>query len=286
MILILTIAWCWITCTCDYTNAFTMAYLDTPMWIKLPRGYRSEVSGPACLQLLRSLYGTTFAPKLWCDCLFAALKEYGLTQSKYDPCLFCKPGMMACVYVDDLVLAFKQQSEKDKFFQFMKEKSFDLTIGDTLDAFLGIKFDTLANGGFNLTQPALTQKIIEATGMSNCNPCPTPSTPNQPLAKDPDGEPMSEVWSYPSVVGMLLYLSNNSRPDLVFAVSQVARFTHDPKQSHAAAIKRIVRYLVGTADKGTIIKPDGTLTLSSHSDSDFAGLFKVDPADSKTSAQS
>jgi Reverse transcriptase (RNA-dependent DNA polymerase) len=287
MILILTIAWSWITCTCDYTNAFTMAHLDNPIWIRLPRGYRSEQFGQTCLELLRSLYGTTFAPKLWCDCLFAALKEYGLVQSKFDPCMFCKPGMMACVYVDDLILAFKHAYEKEKFFQFMKDKYFDLTIGDTLDAFLGIKFEALPQDkGFNLTQPALIQKIIDATGMNTSNPSPTPTTPNQPLAKDPEGEPMDERWSYPSIIGMLLYLSNNSRPDLVFAVSQVARFTHDPKQSHAAAVKRIVRYLVGTADKGTIIKPDGTLALTSYSDSDFAGLFKVDPENSVTSAQS
>jgi Reverse transcriptase (RNA-dependent DNA polymerase) len=239
MILVLTISWSWITCTCDYTNAFITAHLENPIWIKLPRGYRSALPGKTCLKLLRSLYGTTFAPKMWSDCLFAALKEYGLTQSQYDPCLFSKPGMMACVYVDDLILAFKETSEKTNFFQFMQEKLFELTMGDSLEAFLGIKFQSLPDGGFNLTQPALINKIIEATGMQNCNACPTPSTPNQPLAKDPEGTPMTEPWSYPSVVGMLLYLSNNSRPDLVFAVSQVARFTHDPKQSHAGAIKRI-----------------------------------------------
>jgi hypothetical protein len=97
-------------------------------------------------------YGTTFAPnKLWSDCLFAALKEYGLTQSKFDPCLFSKPGMMACVYVNDLILAFKEAAEKEKFFEFMKQKAFDLTVGETLDAFLGIKFDRLPDGSFNLT---------------------------------------------------------------------------------------------------------------------------------------
>ena len=173
MILILTTAWNWITCTCDYTNAFVTAHLDSPIWIKLPKGYRSELTGETCLELKRSLYGTTFAPKLWCDCLFAALKEYGLIQSKFDPCLVSRPGIMACVYVDDLILAFKDPAEKEKFFQFMKDKNFDLTIGDTLEAFLGIKFETLTDGGFNLTQPALIQKIIDATGMQGSNPSPT-----------------------------------------------------------------------------------------------------------------
>ena len=137
-----------------------------------------------------------------------------------------------------------------------------------------------------MTQPALIEKIIEATGMQNCNRSPTPATPNQPLGKDPDGEPMNEPWSYPSVVGMLLYLSTNSRPDICYAVSQVARFTHNSMQSHATAIKRIVRHLAGTKDKGSIMKPDGTLQLNCMSDADFAGLCNHDPMEDKSSAKS
>ena len=66
---------------------------------------------------------------------------------------------------------------------------------------------------------------------------------------------------YSSIVGMLLYLSTNARPDITFAVSQVARFNHSPKKSHASAIKTIVCYLHRTADKGTIVTPTGDLSL-------------------------
>ena len=66
-------------------------------------------------------------------------------------------------------------------------------------------------------------------------------TPSEvrPLGKDEDGEPCSEPWSYASVVGMLMYLASNSRPDFVYAVHSCARFTHCPKQIHAKALKRI-----------------------------------------------
>ena len=83
---------------------------------------------------------------------------------------------------------------------------------------------------------------------------------------------MKESWSYPSVVGMLLYLCSNTRPDISFAVSQVARFTHAPKQSHATAVKTIVRYLSGTMNKGTIVMLPGTFRLTCFPDSDFASL--------------
>ena len=119
----------------------------------------------------------------------------------------------------------------------MKTQGFTLTMDDTLESFLGIKFKRHDDGSFSLTQPALIEKIMEATGMVDCNRSPTPAAPKQPLGKDPDGEPMTDTWNYRSVVGMLLYLSTNSRPDISYAVSQVCRFTHDPKQSHAVAVK-------------------------------------------------
>jgi hypothetical protein len=288
MVLILALTWGWTTCTCDYSNAFIHAKLDTPVWIHLPRGFRSTLPGRTCLKLKRSLYGTSFAGKLWSDCLTKALLDYGLEQCTLagEPCLFAKPGMMAVVHVDDLVLCFKDPKERDVFLKKMREYGFTLEMDRSLEAFLGIKFERLPDDSFNMTQPALIDKILQHTGMENCNSSTTPAAPNQPLGKDPEGEPMSESWDYRATVGMLLYLSTNTRPDITYAVSQVARFTHDPKQSHAQAVKRIVRYLKGTQDKGTIMKPDGTLAINCMSDADFAGLFKHEPMNEKSSAKS
>jgi hypothetical protein len=97
---------------------------------------------------------------------------------------------------------------------------------------------------------------------------------------------MTETWNYRSIVGMLLYLSTNTRPDIAFAVSQVARFCHNPKRSHASAVKTLVRYLHRTSDMGMIVKPIGTLDLDCYVDADFAGLHGRDPDRSPTSAKS
>ena len=97
---------------------------------------------------------------------------------------------------------------------------------------------------------------------------------------------MDEEWSYPSVVGMLLYLSTNTRPDITMAVSQVARFNHSPKKSHATAVKMIIRYLKRTHDKGTVIRPTGTLELDCWVDASFGNLYKVDPDDKPSAAKS
>jgi hypothetical protein len=97
---------------------------------------------------------------------------------------------------------------------------------------------------------------------------------------------MKEAWNYRSIIGMLLYLSTNTRPDIAFAVSQAARFSNNPKQSHATAVKTIVRYLLGTKDKGTVVTPTGKLDLKLYVDADFAGLYKREPDTDPNSARS
>ena len=72
---------------------------------------------------------------------------------------------------------------------------------------------------------------------------------------------------------MLLYLAQNTRPDIVFAVHQCARFTHCPKKAYEDVIKRICRYLKGTKEWGLIMNPTRQMTLNCYVDADFAGLW-------------
>ena len=117
-------------------------------------------------------------------------------------------------------------------------------------------------------------------GLENAKKAKTPAT-EQRLPKDENGEPCNETFNYASVVGMLMYLAGNTRPDISFAVHQCARYTHFPRHSHEVALKRIGRYLIGTRDKGLIIKPSNEMKIDMYVDADFAGLWgyedKSDP---------
>ena len=86
---------------------------------------------------------------------------------------------------------------------------------------------------------------------------------------------------------MLLYLSTNTRPDIAFAVSQVCRFSSDPKQSHATAVKTILRYLKKTEDVGMIIRPtESPWHLDLYVNADFCGLFGQEEARDPNSVRS
>jgi hypothetical protein len=113
-------------------------------------------------------------------------------------------------------------------------------------------------------QQGLTKHIIEALGHDSKFSTPT-NTPadTAALGKDVDRKEASGSINYASVIGMLLYLGQ-SCPDISFAMHQCVGYTHSPKQSHEDVIKRIVRYLKGTLNKGLILTPSCSLKMDRH----------------------
>jgi len=126
----------------------------------------------------------------------------------------------------------------------LKDLGHNLTLkpeGGTF-AFVGIHSKRIDKDIF-LTQTSLTtssiNKVNNYTVMDQASTKPTLAACKS-LGTDTNGEPFDEEWSCPAAVGMILYISSNSRPDIQCMVHQVARFSHCLKKSHAQAIKRII----------------------------------------------
>ena len=268
----------------DYNNAFAQATLDEDIFVEIPKGFEPKEGPPdQVLKLQKTLYGLVQAPRAFYEHLGKNLSKRGFRPSEHDPCLWLHEDMVCLVYVDDCIFSAKDKSKIDVMLKDLS-KDLELTIEGDVSAFLGIQIEKTA-GGFKLTQPGLIKRVIEATGLQDANPDHTPAA-NVPLGTDTEGELCNEDWEYASVVGMLMFLAQNSRPDIAFATHQCARFTHAPKASHAKAVKRIVRYLKGTSDKGIIMKPSGDLGVDCYVDADFAGLYGVEDSQDPICAKS
>ena len=273
----------------DYTNAFVQANLKKgeQIFVEIPQYFKS-VDGFAnpVLSLKKALYGSASSPlRFFEHCRDGFLKR-GFTQSKYDPCLFLKDGLVALVYVDDCLFFGRNGQALDDLVTDL-QKDYDLKCEGTVGAFLGIDIQHLPDGRLELKQTGLIDKVLDETNMQDSHAQPTPATAT-PLGPDIDGDPPDEKWRYATVVGMLMYLAGNSRPDIAFAVHQCARFTHAPRKSHEQAVKRICRYLRGTRDRGLIFSPsDGNaLQLDCYVDADFAGLWGTEDDQSPMSVKS
>jgi len=264
----------------DYVNAFAQAKLDKDVFIETPQGFDHMFPEGSVLKLNRSLYGMTDAPLIFFQLLKTNLEKLGFRQAAHlDPCLFIHKKAICLSFVDDQLHFAHDPADLDKIIQDLRDLGMDLTVeSDDVSAYLGIQF-TRKGDTIELKQEGLISKVLETTGMQDCNPDAVPAAP-KPLGKDPHGDPFEESWNYRSVVGQLLYLAGNSRPDIAFAVHQAARFSHDPKKSHGVAVKRIVRYLQGTKTRGMIFKPTNDWKIDCWVDADFCGLWgSEDPDD-------
>ena len=147
--------------------------------------------------------------------------------------------------------------------------------GESLSEFLGIDIKTLNDGVFQFCQTGLIHKVLEATGMEHSYVLPTHINVEAPLGTDVNVYEAKRDWpnSYASVIGMMLYLASNTRPDISFAVHQCERFTHNTKVSHETAVKRICRYLQGTKENVLVFNPSKKLVVDCYADADFAGLW-------------
>ena len=231
----------WTTISVDWICAFPQTPLEEPMSVQTPRGFLNKYGKDGCLKLAKSLYGSKFAPRLWYQYLRKALLKLGLRECPYNKCLFYRPGLLMILYVDNAGIAAPNRTNVEEFVDELRAEGFELEIEGDFTEYLGIGIEEMDDGTRHMTQKRLIQKIIAATKLTNCKPNWTP-TKKEALGSDPDGERWdNKEWNYASVVGMLLYVSNNTRPDITYAVSQVAHFTAAPRVSHATAVKTIVR---------------------------------------------
>ena len=100
--------------------------------------------------------------------------------------------------------------------------------------------------------------------MEDCKPVITPMQTSCKLREDDDSK-STDLRQYRSMIGSLLYVTA-SRPNVMQAVRQVARFEAAPKESHVLAVKRIFRYLKGTEEFGLWYPKGKDLSLIAYTD--------------------
>ena len=81
----------------------------------------------------------------------------------------------------------------------------------------------LEDGTVWIGQPSYTESILKHCGMIDAKAVKTPANPGMKLNKATDESECVDPELYQSVVGKLLYLSSWSRPDIAFAVCNVAK---------------------------------------------------------------
>jgi len=171
------------------------------------------------------------------------------------------------IYVDDIIFGSTNDSLCKEFSQDMQSE-FEMSMMGELNFFLGLQIKQTKNGIF-ISQSKYSKELFNKFGMKNAKPMATPMSIACYLDKDENGQSI-DIKKYRGMIGSLLYLSA-SRPDIIFSVCMCARYQSNSKESHLSAVKRIMRYLLGTINLGLWYPKNSSYNLVGYSNSDFVG---------------
>lgn len=282
LLFILTVAQRLRSTTINFNAAFVQSDLPEPIYLELSPGY-AVPNEDKVYKVDKYLYGDVRAARLWYKHLSSALvSKMNFKKSTIDSCLYLRDGLVFVFYVDNGIIVSPDDEKTQSFISELCQWKFDLDIEADYAGYLGVDIIAQPDGTLLMSQTGLIERILVDLGLTNSTS--TKATPAaEILGPFKASPPFEECFNYRSVIGKILYVSSNTRCEITLANHQCARFSIDPRAPHGIAIKRIGRYLLGSRDKGMIIKPTKDITLNCYADANFAGLFSTsDPDDPKS----
>jgi Reverse transcriptase (RNA-dependent DNA polymerase) len=277
LLLTLTLLNGWHTRQLDFVQAYPQAKISHQQFVELPKGIDIEGVDPRLwvFEVINNVYGGKDAGRQWYLHLKDKLEAIGFRQSAFDECTFYRGRVMYCLYTDDTILAGPTIKEINECIRDMEKAGLILTVEGELADFLGVNITRNDDGTFTLTQPSLIDSIIEEVFGKDPDALPsaksTPMASSKLLSRHLGSPEFHGSYQVRRIVGKLNFLANSSRADIAYATHQIARFVASPRIEHGEAIEWLVRYLIGTRNKGCEILPDEDGGIELYADADFAG---------------
>lgn len=253
----------------DVATAFLNGELDPEdeVYVRMPDAF-----GGQTYRLRKALYGLKQAARAWHAKLLAELTKLGFTASDADPCMFYKGAegdkIYLLIYVDDGILIGAKKNIQAALAAIAG--AFDIKDIGEVTYFLGLQLRRdWDQGKIWLGQPKYARDMLDRFGMTDCKAVRSPMEVNTRLSRH-DGVLVDPDTPYAELVGSLLYLTVNTRPDLAFAAGVLSRFVSAPTDVHWKAAKRVLRYIAGTLDRGVVYQR-GHARIEAYTDADYAG---------------
>ncbi|KAI3669359.1 hypothetical protein L6452_40592 [Arctium lappa] len=257
----------------DVKTAFLHGILKEEVYVSQPEGFVNQDKPDHVYILDKALYGLKQAPRAWYDVLSKFLVKSGFSKGKIDTALFIKKEkadiILIQIYIDDIIFGSTNPKYCKNFSNLMVSR-FQMNMMGEMNFFLGLQVKQFSTGIF-INQSKYILDILRMYKMENCKSIGTPMAPGTKIHTDPSGKSV-DVRTYRGMIGSLMYLTS-SRPDIMFSTCLCSRYQAAPKESHLAAVRRIFRYLKGTADLGLWYPKDTGFQLTAYSDADHAGCM-------------
>ncbi|KAD5960846.1 hypothetical protein E3N88_12318 [Mikania micrantha] len=252
-------------------------YMKIPKGLKLPEALKSTPRDMCAIKLQRSLYGLKQSGRMWYNRLNEYLEKEGYKSDVISPCVLIKRSLtqftIIAVYVDDInIIGSLEEIEKAAE---MLKKEFEMKDLGSTKLCLGLQFEHLCNGTF-VHQSNYIEKMLKRFNMDKAHPFNIPmivrlldENKDSYRPQEEGEEILGPEVPYLSAIGALMYLANNTRPDIAFSVHVLARYSSNPTRRHWNGIKHIFRYICGTRDLGLFYEKSKKSQLIGYADAGY-----------------
>ena len=144
-------------------------------------------------------------------------------QSIVDECVFYRYDILFIVYVDNGMFFGNSDDAITSIIQQMKDKGLNIEDQGHLADYVGVNIKKLHDFTHEFTQRALINSIIDDVDTRNSYTKPVPTKVALQLHAFKDSSKFAEKFNYSSIIGKLNYLGQTTKPDIVYAVHQVAK---------------------------------------------------------------
>jgi transposase InsO family protein len=261
----------------DIKTAFLNGDIEEEIYMRQPPGFEK---GTGVCKLNKSLYGLKQSARVWNKAFNDVVLKFGFVQNEIDKCLYSyRSKSDVCyliVHVDDILVASNNENLINEF-KYHLAKYFEMKDMGNVKHFLGIDVNRDDEGNYIISQSKYIDEIVEDAKLSDGK------TSKFPLMtgyyRHTDDSLLDTNDEYRKLIGKLLYISTNTRPDITAAVGILSKKVSNPSMTDMVEVKRVIRYLNGTKDlklKLSDVKSFGTIAM--YSDASWA----EDPNDRKS----
>jgi hypothetical protein len=220
------------------------------------------------VQLLKALYGTLRAARLFWEKLSKKLQEWGFVVNPYDSCVVNKMiGGKQCTvgwHVDDIKISHVDTKIVDHIIDLMdgefgKEEPVNKSRGKVHD-YLGMTFDFTVKGQVTVSMVDYIRSLIAEMPSDMKGKAATPAAYHLFKVNHDDPVLLSRDKSdvFHRMVMQLLYLCKRGRPDILTAISFLCKRTLAPDEDDYKKLTRVMRYLQGSLFLKLVLAADGT----------------------------
>ena len=160
------------------------------------------------------------------------------------------------LYMNDLLIMTEDDEELTSLKRGLIAR-FEMKDMGEVKRFLGMEIEYESND-IKIHQANYIHTLLHRHEMQDCNSMNTPMDTSIKLTATTDSDVKVDSSQYQQYIGELMFAAIATRPDIMYAVSQLSSYNSNPCQRHLAAAKHVLRYLKGIINLGIVYKRQNT----------------------------